>query len=171
MFGLSLASRKLDEESEESSSAGAGLARRAPWMELLLRRGGSSIVSSYRLLAKKELFDAVMGVVGVFGSVRDAGGLRARCDEVWLPTLDVAGKFKGPMLRGGSRSGSSCRFDFVVFSSSVAIAEAYELFLTADLCGPFMGSGSTGMEMLPVELLWMLVESTAFRLVFFFSIK
>jgi hypothetical protein len=37
------------------------------WIELLLLRTGNSTVSSYRLLEKKVLLEAVIGVDGVFG--------------------------------------------------------------------------------------------------------
>jgi hypothetical protein len=36
------------------------------------------MVSSYRLLEKKALFEAVIGVVGVLGSCREGGGLKSR---------------------------------------------------------------------------------------------
>jgi len=40
------------------------------------------MVSSYLLLEKKELFEAVIGVVGVFGSCLEGGGLSARPELV-----------------------------------------------------------------------------------------
>lgn len=69
----------LDKASNDSDelvpSAPDALSRRAWWTVLLLRRLKSDL-SSCRFLEKKELLDAVMGVVGVFAVIRDGGGLK-----------------------------------------------------------------------------------------------
>jgi hypothetical protein len=71
--------------------------------------GSGSMLSSYRDFAKNELFDAVIGVVGVLGSCREAGGLMARLS---LPcscnaaTFAAVGMLNGRRFKGGSRKGS-----------------------------------------------------------------
>lgn len=47
-------------------------------MELLLLRFAPSALSACRCLEKNELFDAVMGVVGVFEFRRFGGGVALR---------------------------------------------------------------------------------------------
>lgn len=66
-------------------------------------------MSSYWLLEKKELLDAVIGVVGVFATCREGGRLISRRLE--LPLLvgfGAVGKFNGPIFKGGNRRGSRC---------------------------------------------------------------
>lgn len=64
-------------DSEELGSTPSGLSSRTGWMELLLLIDGKSTLSG-RLLEKKAVFDAVIGVVGVLGIIFDGGGLRCR---------------------------------------------------------------------------------------------
>lgn len=89
--------------------------------------GGNGSVSSYRDFAKNELFDAVIGVVGVLGSCREAGGLMFRLS---LPcscnaaTFAAVGMLNGRRFKGGSRRGSRL-FLFAFFSSFFGAAGAY----------------------------------------------
>jgi hypothetical protein len=180
MLGLWSGSLSASEESEEELASGGVGVRRLMWCtELLLRRLGISMVSSYRLLEKKVLLDAVSGVVGVLGACRDGGGLRSRgfslCSS-GAPTL-VDDRFNGPKFRGGKLSGCRCFRVWILLSvllssmSEELYDELYELFLALGFRCTFVGSGRTGMEMSPVEVLWMLVASRPFRTVFRFSVK
>jgi hypothetical protein len=132
------------------------------------------MVSSYRLLEKNELFEAVSGVVGVLGICLDGGGLKSRLGRSWLccdepfPTLGI---FNGPRLIGGSVRG--CRLflpDGVLgFSSFVLVTGTKELFLALGLRCTLIGSGRTGIVMLPVELACAFIVSCPFKPDFFLS--
>jgi len=67
-----------------------------------------SVRSSGRVLEKKEPFDAVMGVVGVFESCLAGGGERFLSDEPcsWSAAILAAvGVLSGPNVIGGSLNG------------------------------------------------------------------
>lgn len=84
--------------------------------------GNGSRGSPKRVFAKKELFEAVMGVVGVLGSCREAGGLMGRSALPFscsAATLAAVGMFNGPRLNGGNRRGSRLFLTCVFFFSSV----------------------------------------------------
>ena len=128
------------------------------WVELLLRRGASSVFSSTPFLEKKELFDAVIGVVGVFGICREGGGLRFRSGRhcSWRAAILAAvGVLRGPTVMGGRRNGWRfffCCDEFPFLSISRACAPCV-VFLTLSLRCTLAGSGAGGIEILPVELL------------------
>ena len=78
---------------------------------MLLLSEGNSGVSSCRLLEKKVLLDAVIGVVGVFGICRDGGGLKFRSTLLCscnAAILFAVGVLRGPRLIGGRRNGCKC---------------------------------------------------------------
>lgn len=100
-------SMRIMDDSDEPPSGGVGVSPCATCTELLLRRGGKSMVSSKWFLEKKVLLDAVIGVVGVLGSWRDGGGLRSRSTELSF-FLSRLGMLRGPRLMGGRLRG--CRF-------------------------------------------------------------
>lgn len=80
---------------------------------LLLRKLGKSDLSSCLFLEKKELFDAVMGVVGVLAMMREGGGLRFRSGPFWpkAAIFAVVDGFSGPTVIGGSRTGGGFFLD------------------------------------------------------------
>ena len=94
-------------------SAAKGLSCRRWCTELLLLSWMliGSVLSSSLLREKKELFDAVIGVEGVFAICLDRGGLECRSAEPCsfnAAILAAVGVAKGPKFSGGSCSG--CRF-------------------------------------------------------------
>lgn len=149
--------RSSDDPGDELASGGVGVIRCVRCTELLLLRDGSSAVSSYRFLEKKVLRDAVIGVVGVFGNCRERGGLMLR--SAGTCSLDALllkfGILRGPRLMGGRLKG--CKFFLLEgvpgFSVSWFAVFINELCRALDLRWVFVGSGCTGIEMLPVELL------------------
>lgn len=113
MLDLVSKSLKTSEESVEDVVASGMLGVRRWWDRcaevLLLMDGSGSIASSYRDFAKKELFEAVIGVVGVLGSCREAGGLMFRLSLPFscnAATLAAVGMLNGRRFKGGSRRGS-----------------------------------------------------------------
>jgi len=74
-FLLDLGDTTADKDSEELPGfIPLELSVRIGWMELLLLKEGRSTFSE-RCLEKNDVFDAVMGVVGVLGIILDGGGL------------------------------------------------------------------------------------------------
>lgn len=96
------------------------------WIELLLRKcveSCSSDLPPARLREKKEAFDAVMGVLGVFVLVRRGGVLFPSETEgsCKAATLAAVGVLNGRRLRGGSRKGRKFFFfTGVVFCCSTS---------------------------------------------------
>ena len=117
------------------------------------------------------LLDAVIGVVGVFGIGREGGGLNPRLCSLPEAPCPRFGIFRGAKLIGGRLNG--WRFflwaGVLGFSLSAFAVGMKELFLALGLRWSLVGSGCTGMEMLPVELLWILAASRPFKPDFFFS--
>lgn len=169
-------SLKPNDESVELLSAGVG-ERRTWWTELLLLSDGNSGVSPCRLLEKNELLDAVIGVVGVLGSCLEGGGLnvllRALPDSCSAAILLVVGVLNGPKLMGGNLKGCKCFLPWGVplFSASKPTLVGTKLFRALGLRWSLVGSGNTGMEILPVELELFPKASMLLKAVFFFSIK
>lgn len=141
MLDLVFKSLKTSEESVEDVVASGMLGVRRWWdrcVEVLLRMDGSgSMLSSYRDFAKNELFDAVIGVVGVLGSCRETGGLMFRS---FLPcscnaaTFAAVGMLNGRRFKGGSRRGSRFFLFCPPFLSSLfGAAGAYCAVLTLSL--------------------------------------
>jgi hypothetical protein len=158
MLGLcaSMAEPPAVSDSDELvASSFARLPERVWWIELLLLNGGSSVLSSDLCREKKELLEAVIGVVGVFGIWRDGGGLRPRSDRAcsWRAAILAAvGVLNGPRVRGGRRS------DWFFLPCGTAgpflsISRPCDVFLVLRVLWTLAGSGAGGIEMLPVELL------------------
>jgi hypothetical protein len=143
-------------DSDELASAGEGLSGLTRCIVLLLRRVLKSILSSGRFLEKKLLFDAVIGVVGVLIICR-AGGLILRSDELCpcrAAIFSTVGALKGPRAIGGRRNG--CRLFPVPFCSALVLAID---FLVLAFLLTFAGGSVTLPDILPVELLCMLLAS------------
>jgi hypothetical protein len=139
--------------------------------------GNGSRASSKRVFAKKELFEAVMGVVGVLGSCREAGGLMGRSAVPFscsAATLAAVGMFNGPRFSGGNRRGSRLFLTCVFFFSSVlAAGGAWFVDLRLDLRCSLTVSTAVGGGTLVVGLLWLfrliVMLSRAPRLDFFLA--
>src|SRR3569833_790637 len=146
-------------------SAARGLSIRVWWMDELLRRWIGSVRSSWRFLEKKELLDAVIGVVGVLAVCRVGGGLRflsagpGTC--CWrAATLAAVGVLSEPRVMGGNlndrRNNKDCATLPFLSSSRVVFWPALRVL---DRRWTFTGGGSkTGCpERLPEELLLILL--------------
>src|SRR6266699_6079749 len=87
-------------------------------MDELLRRFGASGIALWRFLEKNELFDAVMGVVGVLAVCRAGAGLRFLSEDPCscrAAILAAVGVLRGPRVMGGSRSGWRFFLDWATF--------------------------------------------------------
>lgn len=95
-------------DSKELGSVPSGLSLRVGWIELVLLIVGRSVFAG-RFREKNAVFDAVIGVVGVFGIIFDGGGLRFRsawscfCERAAI--FAAVGVLKGPTVIGGSCNG------------------------------------------------------------------
>jgi hypothetical protein len=144
------------------ASAANGLPERPWWIELLLRKLLSGFSSC--LLEKKLLFDAVIGVVGVFVFLL-GGGLRLRSDGPcsWrAATFAAVGVLSGPRVIGGSRRG--CRFflcGIAAFLSVSVLRGCIDFLALGFRCTFSEALVDTGPVMLAVELLWILLVSKA----------
>jgi hypothetical protein len=174
MLGLWSLSLIASDESVELAS-GVGVRWWVLCTVLLLLSDGISIVSSYRLLEKNALRDAVMGVVGVLGSIREGGGLEfstISLESGWYGSLATLGMLSGPKLMGGRLKG--WRFflcDGVVgFSTSAPIGRLKGLFLALGFLWILEDSMCTGVDMLAAELLCILLVSRLLSPDFFLSI-
>lgn len=123
MLGLRLTWPEVPpKDSEELPAPPEALSTRLWCTVLLLRSGGRSVLSSCRCLEKKELFDAVMGVVGVFAMMRDGGGLRflSECPcSCSAATLAAVVGLRGPTIRGGRLMPGGCFFVWALVFLSV----------------------------------------------------
>lgn len=119
------------------------------------------------------LFDAVIGVVGVFAFLL-GGGVRLRSEGPcsWRAAILVAVEvLSGPRLRGGSRRG--WRFflcDAAPFFSASALEACIDLRALGFRLTFAEISVDCGPVRLPVELLWILLASNA-KVDFLFSMK
>jgi len=112
MLGFWSTSLRTIDESVELAP-GVGVRRCVIFTVLLLLNEGISTMSSYRLLEKNVLRDAVMGVDGVLGISRDGGGLRSLSSVLCSgnqDSLPTTGILSGPRLIGGRLKG--CRLFF-----------------------------------------------------------
>jgi len=110
---------RMDSEELVVSSA-LGLSKRVWCTELLLRGIGMAATSSKRLLEKKLLLEAVIGVVGVLACFRVGGGVDFPISELCscnAAILAAVGVLKGPRFNGGRLRG--CRFLFEGFAASL----------------------------------------------------
>ena len=102
----------VNDSAELVASTAVGLSRLpVRCTELLLRRCCTMVRSSALPVVKKLVFDAVMGVVGVFAICLVGGGDRFLSEKPcsWSAAILAAvGVLSGPNVIGGSRSG--CRF-------------------------------------------------------------
>lgn len=116
-------------------------------------------------------------MVGVFGNCLEGGGLRLRSALLCscsAAILFVVGVLNGPRLIGGSLRGCRCLLPCGVLLCSVSawvLFGAYELFRALGLRWTLVGSGKTGIEILPVGLELELSTSILLKAVFFFSMK
>lgn len=152
------------------ASAANGLSERPWWTELLLRKLLSGFSSC--LLEKKLLFDAVIGVVGVFVFL-DGGGLRLRSEEPcsWRAAILAAvGVLSGPRVIGGSRRGWRFFLCEAAFLSISPLEVCIDLRALGFRCTFTEVSVDCGPVILPVELLWMLLVSNA-KVDFLLSVK
>jgi hypothetical protein len=111
-FRVTFLAGPMSDSDELVASAACGLSNRRGWIELLLLKDGNSAFSSTRFLEKKELFEAVIGVVGVFGICLERGGLmfRSGCGcfcSCRAAILAAVGVLRGPTVIGGNRRGNS----------------------------------------------------------------
>lgn len=133
-------------------------------MELLLLicARDCSGLSSLRFLEKNDAFEAVMGVLGVFGCTCLGGGVlrsSAPAASCRAATLDAVGVLKGSKFKGGSRSG--CRFFFLTGVELFWCSKSELAFLLG--FGSLSFLGTSRIEFRPdklfVEVLFILLES------------
>ncbi len=115
------------------------------------------------------LLEAVIGVVGVFASIRVGGGVNFPLSELCsckAAIFAAVGVLKGPKFIGGKLRG--CKFFLERFITS--FCSISDEVLASDFRGPGFrrfvfgciltgGSRNGGFESVPVELLWMLLVS------------
>lgn len=148
-------------------SAAKGLSRRMWCTELLLLSWMliGSVLSSSLCREKKELFDAVIGVEGVFAICLDRGGLECRSAEPCsfkAAILAAVGVARGPRFSGGSCRG--CRFfledaPLAACLSTSSFETGFTDFRMLIFRGAFFGGSVACRDKLPVELLCMLLVS------------
>jgi hypothetical protein len=165
LFRGGTSARALATDSEELVVSGAdGLSRRPRCMELLLRSRAASDASSTSFSEKKLLFEAVMGVVGVFVACLARDGLAFLSDDpcsCMAAIFTAVGVPSRPSVIGGRRDGSRFFLDWGAdgFLSRSDLDEG----ACTDLRSPGLLGGSLGgnRDRLPVELLRMLLASKA----------